>query len=265
MQGTQPRDPGVYTSLEDRTWCAWRRERSMSPAPLPLQPPNPKPALACNSRPWGGAGNKRHLRRSRGGRSTGRRCSFPIALSQRRGRGARAPARAAGKRRQGDAATSGAPALLPQHARRGAERRPPPAARGGDAAGLRAAAARVAGPESATEARRGGRSWRRSRHPPRRGGRRPCCPARPWPGSTENASRVARPQPSSEPLARSPPKLPASLPLPSCGLPATGCARTHSRRPRRGGGPGAAGARGPGSWAPAGVQRGMLLRAPVPA
>lgn len=213
----------------------------------------------CNSRPRGGAGNKRRLRRSRGGRSTGRRCSFPIALSKRRGRGARAPARAAGKRRQGDAFTSGSPALRPQHARRGAERRPPPAARGGDAAGLRTAAARVAGLESATEARRGGRSWRRSRHPPRRGGRRPCCPARPWPRSTENASRAARPQPSSEPLARSPSNLPASLP------PATGCARTHGRRPRRGGGPGAAGARGPGGWAPAGVQRGMQLRAPVPA
>lgn len=228
-------------------------------------PKPPKPALVRNSRPRGGAGNKWRLRRSRGRRSTGRRCSFPIALSQRRGRGARAPARAAGKRRQGDAATSGAPALRPQHARRGAERRPPPAAPGGDAAGLRAAAARVAGPESATEAGRGGRSWRRSRHPPRRGGRRPCCPARPWPGSTENASRVARPQPSSEPLARSPPKLPASLPPPSCGLPATGYARTYGRWPRRGGGPGAAGARGPGSWVPAGVQPGMQLRAPVPA
>lgn len=140
----------------------------------------------------------------------------------------------------------GAPALRPQHAGRGAERCPPPAASGGDAAGLWTAAARVAGLESATQAARGGRSWKRSRHPPRRGGRRPCRPARPWLGSTENASRVARPQPSSAPLARSPPELPASPPPPSCGRPAAGCARTHGRRPRRGGGPGASGARGPG-------------------
>lgn len=174
------------------------------------------------------------------------------------------PPRAAGKRRQGDADTLGAPALRPQYARCGAERCPLPAAPGGDAARLLAAAARVAGPESATEAPRSGRSWRRSRHPPRRGGRRPCCPARPWPGSTENASRVARPQPSSEPLARSPPELPAPLPPPSCGRPIAGCAKTHGRWPRRGGGPGAAGARGAGSPAPAGVQRGMQLRAPVP-
>lgn len=193
--------------------------------------------------------------------------AFRSSPPKRRGRGARAPARAAGKRRQGDAAAPGAPALRPQHAGSGAERCPPPAASGGDAAGLRAAAARVAGLESATQAPRGGRSWKRSRHPPRRGGRRPCCPARPWPGSTENASRVARPQPSSAPLARSPPELPASPPPPpppSCGRPAAGCARDPRPLAAQGWWPGSSGSQRR-ARAPAGVQRGMQLRAPVPA
>lgn len=59
-------------------------------APSPAQGAGPRPP------PRGGAGNTRRLRGSRGGRSAGRRCRFPISPSQWRGRGARAPAGARG-------------------------------------------------------------------------------------------------------------------------------------------------------------------------
>ncbi|KAL4671235.1 hypothetical protein H8959_003944 [Pygathrix nigripes] len=120
--------------------------------------PDPAPGALRSSRPRGGARKTRPLRRSRGGRSGGRRCRFPIAPSQRRGRGARAPARARGngdKEAPPPPPRGCAPALRPQHACRRAERRPPPGARGGDAAaGRGAAAARVAGPEPGTPRRR---------------------------------------------------------------------------------------------------------------
>lgn len=96
----------------------------------------------------------------------------------------------------------------------------------------------------------------------RRAGGGPAAPARPWPGSPENASCAPlRPLPTPAPRARGPPELLASPPSSSCGRPAAGCARTRRRRRRRrsprAGGKGGAGARGPRRLAPGGAQRGM--------
>lgn len=93
------------------------RVRSQDPLPAcPRQVASTQqgaPVPARGARPWGGAGNTRRLRRSRGGRAAGRRCRFPIAPSQCRGRGARAVSRAPGSRDPGGAAAAPSSRLHP--------------------------------------------------------------------------------------------------------------------------------------------------------
>jgi len=191
------------------------------------------------------------------GRSAGRRCCFPISPSPCWGRGSRSRP-SPGKRRVGG---GGGPALRPHDARGGAGRHRPRGARAGyDAAGRGAAAARVAGRQSAPRRRRQAK-WEEERQASsaaRRAGGGPAAPARPWPGSPENASCAPRlPPPLPAPCARRPTELLASPPPPSCGHPAAGCARTRRRGLPRAGGKGGTGAKGPRRLAPAGAQRGM--------
>ncbi|XDA89929.1 hypothetical protein R6Z07M_019532 [Ovis aries] len=220
--------------------------------------PSPHPAPVRGHRPRGGAGNTRRLRRSRGGRSAGRRCCFPISPSPCRGRGSRSRP-SPGKRRGGGG--GGGPALRPHDARGGAGRHRPHGARAGDdAAGRRAAAARVAGRQSAPRRRRRAEreEERQASSAARRAGGGPAAPARPWPGSPENASCAPRlPPPLPAPCARRPTELLASPPPPSCGHPAAGCSRTLCRGLPRAGGKGETRAKGPRRLAPAGAQRGM--------
>ncbi|CAI9171726.1 unnamed protein product [Rangifer tarandus platyrhynchus] len=165
-----------------------------------------------------------------------------------------------GKRR-GGCGGGGGPALRLHDDRGGAGRHRPRGARtGDDAAGRGAAAARVAGRQSAPRRRRRAEreEERQASSAARRAGGGPAAPARPWPGSPENASCAPRlPPPLPAPRARRPTELLASPPPPSCGRPAAGCARTRRRRLPRAGEKEGAGARGPRRLAPAGAQRGM--------